>query len=626
MRICFLTLLMILLYGSVIAQTKVTFPSPLMAGVKQEVKIISENDSVFISLPSGSKFISTIDETTVSIVSTPNQNYILNIDGKEYASTNKAIPLWMSILPPLIAIFLAFFTKEVVLSILGGLSIGVMIIGFYDDGMIGILVSFFSIITDYIMPAIIDWYHASILLFTFLIGGMIAVVSKNGGIMGLVDKVSRFAKSPKSGQLTTYLLGFLIFFDDYSNSLVIGNTMKPICDKLKISREKLSYIVDSTAAPLVSIALIGVWVGAELNYIQSGLEGINKDSVLISESPFQLLISSLQFSFYPILTLLFVLMIILSQKDFGLMHHYESVARKGIEVDKGEVVRDATYEPTDKNSANPNILFALIPVGVLIVTVLAGIVVTGYDENVWRSNTGIQKLSMVMGASDSYTALLWSSFLAITVAVLMSIFSKRLTNTEAVESAISGIKDMLPISSILVLAWCLSALSEEMHTAQFLIAVLKGNLAPQLIPGITFILAGIIAFATGTSWGTMGILYPLILPTSFFLSIDAGLSPDQAMDIFLICTASVLAGAVFGDHCSPISDTTILSSLASGCNHINHVKTQIPYALTVATVALLVGILPASFGFSSLITIPICLVILWLTINYFGKPVADHSN
>lgn len=616
---------MIVLTDSIFAQTKVEFPSPLMAGVKQEIKIISEKDSVFISLPSESKFISTVDETTVSIVSAPNQYYILNIDGKEYSSASKSVPLWISILPPLVAIFLAFFTKEVILSILGGLAIGVMIIGFYDDGVMGILVSFFSIITDYIMPAIIDWYHASILLFTFLIGGMIAVVSKNGGITGLVNKVSKFAKSPKSGQLTTYLLGFLIFFDDYSNSLVIGNTMRPICDKLKISREKLSYIVDSTAAPLVSVALIGVWVGAELNYIQSGLEGINKDSVLISESPFQLLVSSLQFSFYPILTLLFVLMIILSQKDFGLMHYYESMARKGTSTGKNEDVRDATYEPTDKNRANPNILFALVPVGVLIVTVLAGIIITGYDENVWNNNGGIQRISMIMGASDSFSALLWSSFLAITVAVLMSIFSKRLKNTVVVESAISGIKDMLPIASILVLAWCLSALSEKMHTAQFLITILQGNVVPELIPGITFILAGVVAFATGTSWGTMGILYPLILPTSFFLSVDSGLPPDQAMNIFLICTSSVLAGAVFGDHCSPISDTTILSSLASGCNHINHVKTQIPYALTVATVALSVGILPASFGISSIITIPTCLVILWLAIHYLGKPVSDNS-
>ena len=307
------------------------------------------------------------------------------------------------------------------------------------------------------------------------------------------------------------------------------------------------------------------------------------------------------------------------------MHYYESMARKGTSTGKNEDLRDATYEPTDKNRANPNILFALVPVGVLIVTVLAGIIITGYDENVWNNNGGIQRISMIMGASDSFSALLWSSFLAITVAVLMSIFSKRLKNTEVVESAISGIKDMLPIASILVLAWCLSALSEKMHTAQFLITILQGNVVPELIPGITFILAGVVAFATGTSWGTMGILYPLILPTSFFLSVDSGLPPDQAMNIFLICTSSVLAGAVFGDHCSPISDTTILSSLASGCNHIKHVQTQIHYALTVATVALSVGILPASFGISSIITIPTCLVILWLAIHYLGKPVSDNS-
>ncbi|WP_258103435.1 Na+/H+ antiporter NhaC family protein [Marinoscillum sp. MHG1-6] len=605
----------------------VEFPAILVSNISQEIKIENTtNTTAILETPNGQQAL-TVGTSTIYYQSAPGKQASISIDGKTYKSSARAIPLWLSIIPPVLAIFLAFLTKEIILSLVGGIFIGTATIGFYSNGLTGIFNAFFKIITDYQVPALTDPDHIAILLFTFFISGMIAVISKNGGVVGMVKVISKYAKNNRSSQLTTYLLGLIIFFDDYMNSLVIGNAMRPIMDKMKVSREKLSYIVDSTAAPLVAISLIGVWIGAELDYIQSGLVNINNGNQPIEMSAYQILLSSLQFSFYPILTLIFVLMLILSGKDYGPMLHFENRARSGVYLnDQTEnALNDSTYEPNEVNASHPNKWFALLPILTLIITVMAGILITGYSAEAWNSSSGLMRISAIMGSSDSFRALLWSSFLALTLAILMSILSKRMKAHESIESALAGFKDVLPVSGILVLAWCLAQLTEEMHTADFVISLLTGNVPPHLIPAITFVLAGIIAFATGTSWGTMAILYPLMLPTSYVLSIEYGLAPEHAMDIFLISTASVLAGAVFGDHCSPISDTTILSSLASGCNHINHVNTQITYALTVGGVALVFGILPASFQVSSLITIPISVIVLYLIIRYFGKAPKAES-
>jgi Na+/H+ antiporter NhaC len=412
-------------------------------------------------------------------------------------------------------------------------------------------------------------------------------------------------------------MGMVIFFDDYANTLVVGNTMRPVTDRLKISREKLSYIVDSTAAPISSIAFVTTWIGAELSYIQDGINTIG-----IDETAYDIFLHSLKYSFYPVLALLFILILIYKKREFGPMLNAERKARKeGISKIHPEISEEIENVETEKERWYN----AAIPVIVIILGTITGLVSTGLSEVGWSSDLGFSKnLSNVIGHADSYKALLWSSLAGVLVAVLLTISQRILSLKESIDSLVKGFKTMVTAILILVLAWSIALITKYMHTADFISGVLlEINIAPFLIPSITFILAALVAFSTGSSWGTMAILYPLILPSSWLISQEYGLDYDQSMAIFYNVVSTVLAGSVLGDHCSPISDTTILSSLASSCNHIEHVRTQLPYALTVGLVATFLGTLPAAYGVSSSILFVINIVILYFIVIVFGRKVNE---
>lgn len=533
------------------------------------------------------------------------------------------IPIWLSIIPPLIAILLALLFREVVTSLLLGIFVGALIIHIYSEGFLwGIVLALMSTIDHYLLDAINDSGHLSIILFSMLIGAMVSVISKNGGMQGVVNGISRFATTAKSGQLATWFLGVAIFFDDYANTLIVGNTMRPITDRLKISREKLAYLVDSTAAPIAAIAFVTTWIGAELGYIESGISNIEG----LNEGVYNTFISSLAYSFYPILALVFMLILILKEKDFGPMLQAERQARKAV---KSEEINEASKELADEFEAVKGIKHkaynAIIPVIVVVVGTVLGLLYTGYDSEIYNNESLSfgRKLSSIIGNADSYLALLWSSLAALLVAVLMSISQKILKLSEAIDASIHGFKTMLTAIIILCLAWALALVIEDLHTADFLTSLMSTSVSPYLIPTITFLLAAVVAFSTGSSWGTMAILYPLMLPAAWQICQSNGLDYESSLSIFHNVVACVLAGAVLGDHCSPISDTTILSSLASSCNHIDHVRTQMPYALTVGAVAILFGTLPSAFGISFFITLPISIIILYLIVKYFGKKVEE---
>lgn len=549
----------------------------------------------------------------------------------EYSSTITPIPLWLSILPPLFAIVLALIFKEVVTSLIIGIFSGAFIIHFYSESFWGaILSAFTSTIDHYILESLNNSGHLSIILFSMIIGGMVSVISKNGGMQGVVNRISKYAKTAKSGQLATWFLGIAIFFDDYANTLIVGNTMRPVTDRLKISREKLAYLVDSTAAPIAAIAFVTTWIGAELGYIESGisnLEGLN-------ESVYSIFISSLAYSFYPIFALIFMLILILRERDFGPMFKAEQLARNSDSIAPDSTVNKEEIEEFTPVEGIPFRSFnAIIPVAVVILGTIVGLFATGLSSLDWTfSDLFIandlsfgRKLSTVIGNADSYLALLWSSLSGLLVAVLLTVSQKIMNLHQTINNAISGFKTMLSAIIILVLAWSLALVIEELHTADLLTSIMSNNVSPYLIPSITFLLAAVVAFSTGSSWGTMAILYPLMLPASWAICLAAELPIDVTLSIFHNVVACVLAGAVLGDHCSPISDTTILSSLASSCNHISHVKTQMPYALTVGFIAIVVGTLPAAFGISSLILIPIGAVAMYFIIGFLGKKTTITS-
>lgn len=545
--------------------------------------------------------------------------------GKLYNTTGdklRNIPLWLSLIPPLIAIFLALIIKEVLISLFIGIWSGVFIL--YGFSLKGFFSSLFTTLDTYVVDALADKDHLSIIVFSMLIGGMVAIVSRNGGMRGIVDSLSKYANSHKNAQLVTWAMGLAIFFDDYANTLVVGNTMRPITDKFKVSREKLAYIVDSTAAPIAAIAFVTTWIGAELGYISDALVQLNIDTTAYS-----VFLSSLGYSFYPVFTIFFVLFLIVMKKDYGPMYKAE---RRAIETgavyetntNRGEDEVDNALEEFDPvPNAKPRWYNALIPVAVVVIGTIIGLLYTGWDTELWNSGKGfLGRMSDIIGNSNSYAALLWSSISAVIAAIALTLGGRIMSVGDTMETLADGFKTMLPAILILVLAWALGQVTKDLYTADFLTGLLDGFLAPKWIPAVTFIMAAMIAFSTGSSWSTMAILYPLMLPATWNIAASAGLPPEMIMPIFHSVTACVLAGSVLGDHCSPISDTTILSSLASSCNHLDHVKTQLPYAATVGGVSILMTVLSMFIplpGVTKIIWFILGLAVLWAVVKFVGK-------
>ena len=568
----------------------------------------------------------------------------------------KHIPLWLSILPPLVAIGLALLFKEVIVSLFTGIWTGAFIAGGMRIGSFYYFMdSFFSVIYKYIIAALNDADHLSIIIFSLLIGGMVAVISKNGGMAGVVKSLSGFAKSARSSQFITWVLGVAIFFDDYANTLIVGNTMRSVTDKFKISREKLAYIVDSTAAPVSAIAFITTWIGAELSYIADATQGLEGFDAALT--PYTIFISSLKYSFYPMLTLIFILIIIYLKKDYGPMYKAEMRARTTGQVSSAKTSDEDEPNMEDLSpvkGANLNWYNAVLPVITVIVVTLIGLIDTGMESlygellamgqipatpawsSVWSSldlltetndPSFFVKLGKLIGASNSYVALLWSSFAGLLVAILLTVVGRVINLFDTMHYMVSGFKTMLPALIILTLAWSLAIItSDELHTADYLTSILKDNVSPYSMPAIIFLLAAFIAFSTGSSWSTMAILYPIAIPTTWAISQAQGLDPAAANELLFNVISIVLSASVVGDHCSPISDTTILSSLASDCNHIDHVRTQLPYALTVGFVSIIIGTLASLFGggsFICLLLVAVSVIFLFFTVKILGKPVPE---
>lgn len=539
------------------------------------------------------------------------------------------MPLWLSIFPPLIAIVLALVFREVIVSLFAGLLFGAGCVGYYSGGWGGMFGGFFRVIDTYIIGALNDWGHLAVILFSLFIGGIVAVVSRNGGMLGVVNRLARYATNARSGQVTTWAMGIAIFFDDYANSLVVGNTLRPVTDRLLISREKLAYIVDSTAAPIAAIAFITTWIGAQLGYIDSGLAIINADKTHIALGAYGVLVNSLAYSFYPLLTLVFVFMLIWMRRDYGPMLKAEQLARAGdptrSSVSSGKNSDLEELQPDEGTPHRPG--NAILPILVVILGTITGLLVTGWSSETWsQTDVGFfRKLALTIGDSDSYTALLWSSLAGLTTAIALTVGQGILSISNTIESVFTGFKTMLSAIAILVLAWSLAAITEQMHSAEFLTGLISGNLPYWLIPGLTFLLAALVAFSTGSSWGTMAILYPLMLPLSWTVCEVAGCDLVTAQGIFFHVVSAVLAGSVLGDHSSPISDTTILSSLATSTNHIAHVNTQLPYALTVGAVAFVLAIVSAAAGINGLWLMPVGVFVLYGVIRVVGKVVEDSK-
>lgn len=534
----------------------------------------------------------------------------------------KSFSAWFSLLPPLIAIILALVIKEVHIALVTGIFFGVFTINGFQFNKI--LSSFFEIADTYVLKAVaytnsngdLQTGHLSIIVFSVMIGGMVHIISSNGGMNGIVAKVSKLATSARRTQFATMLMGGIIFFDDYANTLVVGNTMRPLTDKFKISREKLAYIVDSTAAPVAAIAFVTTWIGYQLSEIERGLASQNL--IQIDQSAYSLFLGSLKYAYYPIFTLFFIVLIIYLKKDFGPMLKAEQASSDG-------KVKLKTMVKKEKTTHWIN---AALPVLTLVLTVLIGLIVTGYDLVVWNSDLSFWvKMRETLGNADSYVALIWASFFSCVVAIAISLLTKSLNVIDSMESLIEGFKSMVPAVVILILAWALAAVIENLYTADFISSLVPRNFNAYWLPAIFFIFSALISFSTGSSWNTMAVMYPICIPIVLKVATVNGTAVDLEflMPVLLNTISVILAASVMGDHCSPISDTTILSSLSSECNHLNHVKTQLPYALTVGMVSVLCGGVLFAAGVPWYLLYIIGFILIITIVHLFGKKLTVNE-
>lgn len=528
------------------------------------------------------------------------------------------IPGWFAILPALIAIVVALALRQVIAALFLGIWLGAALV---YGSIAGVWFGLLDVITDYALSAVTDSGHGAIILFTLMVGGMVGIISKNGGTAGIVKAVTGWARTPRHGQLATGLLGVAIFFDDYANTLIVGNTMRPITDRLRISREKLSYLVDSTAAPVATVGLVTTWIGFQLGVIEGAMQQVEG----YEETPYSIFLNALPYYFYPFLTLLFLFMVAWFGRDFGPMLTAELRTRATGQVARSDAHTGESPAEAAERAPKPGkpirAINALLPLVVLVVATFAGIYITGAED----AEPGAA-LREIIGNGDSYQAMMWGSLLAVLVAAVLSLVQGILTIGETVDSWFAGVRSMLLAVIILVLAWSLANVNEVLHAGDYLVSILGERLPPPLIPALVFVLSALTAFATGSSWGVMGIVMPLVVPLTWAVMAANGIAGDPAhMHIFYSAIAAVLAGAVWGDHCSPISDTTILSSLATECDHIDHVRTQLPYALAVGLVGLFAGTLLVAYLYPWWLGMLISLALLAAVLFLLGRPVEESE-
>ena len=591
-------------------------PKIALSNVAVEVRVVDAKPDDVIQLSVGDSTYSSVATTagsadfTITLSGSGARSLsAADAGGSRATATLRVLPGWVSITPPLVAILVALVLRSVIPAMMLGIWLGATALRSFTPGgaFVGLLESF----QVYVVRALSDPDHAAIILFSLMIGGMVGIITRNGGMAAIVLMIVSRAKTAVSGQVSVWLMGLMIFFDDYSNTLVVGNTARALTDHLKISREKLAYIVDSTAAPVVCLALITTWIGYEVGLIDASIRNIAG----IDDAAYTIFLRSIPYSFYPILAVLFVLAVAASGRDMGPMYQAEVRARGGQVSPVTEFDLPAMHgdrlESKDGVDARPR--NALVPIVALIASLVAGLYVTGTGES----------LTEIIGSADAYTAMLWASLLSAMVAAIMTVAQGILTTHETVDAWFGGVRAMLFAMIILVLAWALSNITQELHTADYLVSVLADTLRPALVPATVFIISALTAFTTGTSWGTMGILMPLVIPLAWAVMQQHGLTGPDDMHILYSAIACNLAGAVWGDHCSPISDTTVLSSMASGCDHIEHVRTQMPYAAIVGVVAVSLGTIPGGFGFPPLFSLLFGGAILIAVLGKFGKKAGD---
>lgn len=509
--------------------------------------------------------------------------------------------LW-SLFPPIIAIGLALITKEVYSSLFVGiLSGGIIYAAATGTGFEG---TFKTVVQDGLISNLSDAYNVGILVFLVVLGIIVVLMNKAGGSRAYGEWAAAHIKSRRGVALSTFFLGVLIFVDDYFNCLTVGSVMRPITDKHNISRSKLAYLIDSTAAPICIIAPISSWAAA----VSGTVEGVNGISLFINTIPYNL---------YAFLTILMVIFISVSDTDYGPMKKHEDNARNGDIFTTRNKVYEQDAQPVTERG---RVIDLILPVAILIVFCVIGMIYTGG----FFSGTDFVT---AFASCDAAYGLSLGSISALVVIIIYYMLRRVLKFTECMDSIAAGFKQMVPAILILTFAWTLKTMTNHLEAGEFVSGVVQSATALSiLLPVILFVVAIGLAFATGTSWGTFGILIPIV--TSVFEPELANVAQTgEIPSMVIICISACLAGAVCGDHCSPISDTTIMASTGAQCDHVNHVSTQLPYALTVAAVCV-AGYLLSGFVQNVFVVLGFSVVLMLavlFAIRYFVKRKESRS-
>ncbi|MCR5731360.1 MAG: Na+/H+ antiporter NhaC family protein [Sphaerochaetaceae bacterium] len=481
-----------------------------------------------------------------------------------------------SLLPPIVAIALALITKEVYSSLFIGIVLGGLF--FAGPSLTGVMN---HVVNEGFVASLADSYNVGILIFLVLLGTMVALMNKAGGSAAFGNWAKKHIKTKVGAQLATICLGVLIFIDDYFNCLTVGSVMRPVTDKYKVSREKLAYLIDATAAPVCIIAPISSWAAAVSGFVTEGENGL------------ALFVKAIPYNYYALFTIVFMVAMVLLNLEYGPMKKFEETL--------------AVYEDVveERENSKGTVFDLIFPIAILIILCTIGMIYSGgfFSEGDTQWN-----FIDAFANSDASVGLVLGSLGAVIITVIVYLARRVLSFEDAMSCLPDGFKAMVPAILILTLAWTLKGMTDSLGAKDYVAGLVQGSAAglQNLLPAIIFIIASLLAFATGTSWGTFGILIPICI----------AVFPAGALRIISI--SACMAGAVCGDHCSPISDTTIMASAGAMCNHVNHVSTQLPYAISVAGISFLTYIV-AGFVQNAIISLLIGLVFMAAFIFYIKK-------
>ena len=493
-----------------------------------------------------------------------------------------------SLVPPIVAIALALITKEVYSSLFVGILIGgLLYAGGNPEGTV------LHVFSNGIVSVLSDSYNVGILIFLVILGSIVAMMNKAGGSAAFGRWASSKIKTPAGAQLATIALGVLIFIDDYFNCLTVGSVMRPVTDKQNVSRAKLAYLIDATAAPVCIIAPISSWAAAVAGFVEG-------------EDGFSLFIRAIPYNYYALLTIVMMVGMVLMHEEYGPMALHEANARKGDLFTTGNHPYEAMDEEAAAAGDNGHVMDLVIPIFSLIICCVIGMIYTG---GFFEGNDFVTAFSQ----SDASVGLALGGFFGLVITVVLYLIRRVMKFRDLMACLPEGFKAMVPAILILTFAWSLKAMTDSLGAKEYVAALVKASAGTfvSLLPAIIFLVGCFLAFATGTSWGTFGILIPIV--------VDAFSATDP--QLMIIAISACMAGAVCGDHCSPISDTTIMASAGAQCEHVNHVSTQLPYAITAAAVSC-VSYIVAGYVRNVVISLIVAIVLMLATLSVIKMTAA----